>query len=201
MRQRWLVIFVKAPAPGRVKTRLGRDIGQTAAAWWFRHQIARLVRRVGHDRRWRTVLAVAPDRALGARNLPAGTERIAQGNGDLGARMDRVLGSMPPGPVVIIGADIPDISAANVEQAFRALGRKDAVIGPARDGGYWLIGLARGRRAKPAGLFRDVRWSGPEAMQTTIASLGDLSLAKADVLSDVDTVVDIAAADIRAPMV
>ena len=59
--QRTLVIFLKEPHPGRVKTRLGRDIGMTAAAWWFRHQSTRLIRRLGGDRRWQTVLAVSPD--------------------------------------------------------------------------------------------------------------------------------------------
>ncbi|WP_415405041.1 hypothetical protein [Tateyamaria sp. SN3-11] len=52
--------MLKVPRPGRVKTRLGRDIGMVTAAWWFRHQVARLLRRI-EDPRWRVVLAVAPD--------------------------------------------------------------------------------------------------------------------------------------------
>ena len=54
-----LVVMVKEPHPGRVKTRLGRDIGLTASAWWFRHQVGALLRRLG-DPRWDTIIAVAP---------------------------------------------------------------------------------------------------------------------------------------------
>ncbi|MEO0359106.1 MAG: hypothetical protein AAF386_12620, partial [Pseudomonadota bacterium] len=55
-----LIIMVKEPRPGRVKTRLGKDIGMTAAAWWFRHQTRRVIRRLD-DPRWSLTLAVAPD--------------------------------------------------------------------------------------------------------------------------------------------
>jgi len=54
--------MVKEPRPGRVKSRLGRDIGMVAAAWWFRHQVKRLLRAV-EDPRWQVVLAVSPDNA------------------------------------------------------------------------------------------------------------------------------------------
>ena len=53
--------MVKEPHPGRVKTRLGRDLGLTRAAWWFRHQTRRLIRKLAQDQRWDTVLAVSPD--------------------------------------------------------------------------------------------------------------------------------------------
>ncbi len=90
-RRPWVVVMLKEPRPGRVKTRLGRDIGMTAAAWWFRHQCRRLWRELD-DPRWRLVIAVSPD---------------AEGRGDLGARMGRLFRHLPPGPVVIVGADIP----------------------------------------------------------------------------------------------
>ena len=141
--QRTLIIFLKEPRPGRVKTRLGREIGMTEAAWWFRHQCARLIRRVGHDRRWRTVLAVNPDReGLASRVWPACMTRWPQGPGELGERMGRALRTLPPkrqpGPVIIVGADIPGLGAENVAEGFRQLGRHDAVIGPATDGGFWI---------------------------------------------------------------
>lgn len=59
-----LVIFAKDPRTGQVKTRLGREIGQLPATWWYRRTLARLIRRVSSDPRWETVLAVAPDRAV-----------------------------------------------------------------------------------------------------------------------------------------
>ncbi len=190
--QRTLIIFLKEPRPGRVKTRLGREIGMIGAAWWFRHQAARLIRRLGRDRRWRTVLAVSPGReGLASRVWPAHLPRWPQGPGDLGDRMGRAFFAMPPGPVIIIGADIPGLRPAHVAEGFRLLGRHDAVLGPAPDGGYWMIGLRRGGRAVPAGLFDGVRWSSPDALADTVASLAPLDVGLAATLQDVDEAADL----------
>ena len=190
MRRKRLVLMVKEPRPGRVKTRQGRQIGMVEAAWWFRWRVRHLVRALA-DPRWQTVLAVAPDRAVPSRALPPGLPRVAQGRGDLGARMGRLLRGMPPGPVTIVGADIPGLTRAHVAQAFAALGRYDAVLGPASDGGYWLIGLSR--RPPPVGLFRGVRWSSPQAMADTLRTLGGLRVATLETLADVDDAADLAA--------
>jgi len=148
--------MVKEPRPGRVKSRLGRDLGMTAAAWWFRHQSRALLRRV-QDPRWQVVLAVAPDHAgMTSRVWPSHLTRWPQGRGNLGDRMGRMLGTAPPGPVCIVGADIPGITATHIASAFGALGANDAVFGPAPDGGYWLIGLKRVRPIPPR-LFANVR--------------------------------------------
>jgi rSAM/selenodomain-associated transferase 1 len=187
-----LILFLKEPRPGRVKTRLGAGIGMTAAAWWFRHQAARVIRRLGRDPRWRLVLAVSPDReGLASRVWPSGLPRWPQGAGDLGARMARALRGMPPGPVLIVGADIPDLGAAHVAACFRLLDRHAAVLGPAPDGGYWAVGLRRGGRAAPARLFRGVRWSTEHALADTLASLRPLDVGLGPVLTDVDGVGDL----------
>lgn len=184
--------MLKEPRPGRVKTRLGAEIGQVAAARWFRGQVAALLRRI-EDPRWTTVLAVSPDaEGLASRCWPAHLPRVAQGRGDLGARMTRLLRAAPPGPACIIGADIPGIDRRRLEEAFTRLGRAEAVIGPAPDGGYWLIGLRR-TRAVPPRLLEGVRWSSPHARADTEARLAGLRLAHAAMLADVDT-----AADLRA---
>lgn len=180
----------KAPQPGRVKTRLGREIGMVPAAWWFRRQMAATFRAVA-DPRWVTWAAVSPDRALGAPVWPAGVPQIPQGSGDLGDRMARLLRSMPPGPVCIVGADIPGLGRAEVARAFAALGRAEAVFGPAEDGGFWLVGLAR-VGAVPAGLFDGVRWSTRHALADAEASLAGRRLARCDRLADVDTAADLA---------
>jgi len=187
---RTLVVMLKEPRPGRVKTRLGRDIGMVAAAWWFRHQVRRLLRRVT-DPRWTVVLAVAPDRAgMASRVWPAHLARIPQGGGDLGDRMGRALRNAPVGPVCVIGGDIPDINAARIAEAFKALGANDAVFGPADDGGYWLIGLRR-LRAIPPNLFSGVRWSTEHALKDTEATLSGHTIAHVAVLRDVDTAADL----------
>ncbi|WP_347821595.1 TIGR04282 family arsenosugar biosynthesis glycosyltransferase [uncultured Planktomarina sp.] len=182
--------MVKEPRPGRVKTRLGREIGMTAAAWWCRHQTRRLLRRL-QDPRWELILSVAPDHeGLQSRVWPAHLPRMSQGSGDLGQRMKQVFDSLPPGPVCIIGADIPEISRHHVWKAFASLGPHEATFGPAPDGGYWLIGLKR-CRSNPKGLFKQVRWSTAHALQDTLISLSDLRVARVDKLRDIDNANDL----------
>jgi len=91
---------------------------------------------------------------------------------------------LPPGPAVIVGTDIPDLSAAHVSRAFRALGDHDAVFGPAADGGYWLVGLRRSPRVPDA--FSSVRWSTEHALSDTLANLVGLKVAFVETLDDVD---------------
>ena len=99
--------------------------------------------------------------------------------------MTRAAAAAPPGPVIIVGSDIPDIRSRHVSRAFRLLGRHDAVFGPATDGGYWLVG-ARDRRILP-GLFRGIRWSTEHALADTLANLeGGHRAAFTDTLDDVD---------------
>jgi len=198
-----LVIFVKEPVAGRVKTRLGRDIGLTNAAWWFRHQSRQLVRSLANDARWQTNLAVSPDRAgLKSQFWPefSGKQKIkrwAQGGGDLGDRMGNVFRKLSNGPLVIIGADIPEITNEHINNAFNALGHSDAVIGPAPDGGYWLIGLKRSPRVISSDLLQNIRWSHPDTMQDTIVSLRknlgkDAKVTMIDTLQDIDQAEDLA---------
>ena len=191
MSRNHLILFVKEPRLGAVKRRLARDIGPVAALSFYRAPLGPLLRRLGSDRRWRLVVAVAPDRlarrrtALARLGLPFDAPVVAQGPGDLGARMARVLGLFAPAPAVLIGADIPDVSPAHIDRAFRAVLSRDAVLGPASDGGYWLVGV-RGKRVLPR-LFRGVRWSGPHALADTLANLTRRDrVALIDPLDDVD---------------
>jgi rSAM/selenodomain-associated transferase 1 len=186
-----LVVMVKEPHPGRVKTRLGAGIGQVPAAWWFRHQTKALLTRLG-DPRWDLVLAVSPDReGLNSRVWPVHLPRFPQGRGNLGDRMARVFRTLSVGPIVIIGGDIPGIQRRHIAEAFSALGDHQAVIGPATDGGYWAIGLKR-VASVPNGLFDGVRWSSEHALEDTLQSIPDLTVAHLDYLQDVDTVDDLA---------
>ena len=180
-----LVIMVKVPRPGRVKTRLGRDIGLVPAAWWFRHQVARLLRRI-KDPRWHVVLAVAPDiEGLKTRCWPARFERWPQAQGDLGDRMVRMM-RRASGPVCVIGADIPGVTRRHIADGFAALGRHDAVFGPAADGGYWLFGVKSGSALHPR-MLRGVRWSTAHALADTRAAFLGKRIATVATLADVDT--------------
>ncbi len=189
MKKGHLVIFVKAPRLGAVKTRLGAEIGHINAWRFYKSMLARLWRHFGKERCWHTSLAISPDR--GAARWPRALQRRGQGQGGLGRRMARAMAGSD-GPVVLVGGDIPDLRSGHIRQAFRALRRADTVFGPAEDGGYWLVGLRRGRWADR--LFRNVRWSSAHALADTIANLPVTArYVKLETLRDVDTAADFAA--------
>ena len=181
-----LVIFAKAPQAGQVKRRLAAAIGDVSAAQLYRHTLSTMVRRLGNDPRWKTILAVTPDRAARPLAVHYNIPAAPQAGGDLGDRMNRAMQALPPGPVVIIGSDIPDIRPAHIQQAFKALGDHDAVFGPGEDGGYWLVGLRR--RPMIPSIFGDVRWSTEHALNDTLANFSDgAKIATLETLNDIDT--------------
>jgi glycosyltransferase A (GT-A) superfamily protein (DUF2064 family) len=182
-----LVIMAKEPRPGRVKTRLAREIGAVPASAWVRRRLATLARELT-DRRWTTCLAVAPDPAVRSALLPP-LPRLPQGPGDLGDRMGRVFRSLPRAPVLIIGTDIPQVTAGHIADGFRLIGRAGAVVGPATDGGFWAVGLDTRRRV-PADLFTGVRWSSDHALADTLVTLPRPAYLPR--LADVDTAADLA---------
>ena len=172
-----LILFVRIPRLGVGKRRLAREIGDVAAVRFERLMLGRSLRRLGRDPRWRLQLAVTPDRAvwgwLGA---------VPQGSGELGERMRRALAAAGPGPRLLVGSDIPGMTAAHITAAFHLLGRHDLVFGPARDGGFWLVGC---RHRAPN--FGQVRWSSAYALADTLANLPrTVSVGFAATLDDVD---------------
>ena len=174
--RRTVILFVRLPRLGTGKRRLGRDIGAVAALNFERQMLARSRRRLGRDRRWRLLLAITPDRAARRQCL------LPQGSGNLGQRMRRALAVSGPGPRVLVGSDIPGMTADHVALAFRQLGRHDLVFGPARDGGFWLVGC----RHRPPD-FGLVRWSTGHALADTLANMPRrLTVGFAATLDDVD---------------
>ena len=187
--ERHLVVMARAPRVGTVKRRLTRDIGSCEAWRFYRVETGRLLRRLGRDSRWRLWLALTPDPVMSeGRPWPFRGRIIGQGRGDLGRRMARLLREMPRGPLVIVGSDIPAIEVSDIAEAFRALGRKDWVIGPAPDGGYWLIGARR--RPRVITPFAGVRWSSRHALKDTVGNLDDWRIAWLRSLADIDTGAD-----------
>ncbi len=181
-----VVVFARVPRLGTVKRRLARDIGDRAALRFHTATLTALLRALLREQRFRTILAATPDRAR--IRLPLAVDRIPQGRGDIGQRMGRACRRFPRGKVLIIGSDIPDASAADALAAFRALGRCDAVFGPAEDGGYWLVGLGPRRPAHP---FAQARWSTEHALADTLANFRGRRVARLRTLRDVDTVADL----------
>lgn len=179
-----LFVMLKEPRLGAVKTRLAAETGVVEARRIYRTVATGICRRLGADPRWRTVLACTPDGWRPPPPFPAGLPAVAQGPGDLGARMQRLLDRAPPGPAAIVGSDVPDIAPRHVARALAALGTADVVFGPAEDGGFWLVGAKRVPRVPR--LFAGVRWSGPHALADTLGNCGGLTVAHIDTLADID---------------
>lgn len=180
-------LFAKEPRLGRVKSRLAKDIGTSPALSFYRNNLSHIVRQLKDDPRLNLTIAITPDRIASQRPAWAhGVTLVGQGQGDLGERMARAIRNAPPGPVIIIGSDIPTITKPHVLNAVNKLGLADAVFGPSGDGGYWLVGL---KRLKPQSrtLFNSVRWSGPYALGDSRATLGKTdTVALTDCLDDID---------------
>lgn len=182
--QRYLVIFARAPRLGIGKRRLAADIGRIAAWRFYRNNLITLIHRLSGGP-WTLVLAVSQASDV---THPAfsGLNVMVQNSGDLGRRMAGVFRELAPVPAIVIGSDIPGIERAEIDRAFAALKTRDAVFGPAPDGGYWLVGMA-GRKPVPRGFMGNVRWSTRHALADTEASLpGHYSVSHIQERADVD---------------
>ncbi len=189
-----VAIFVKTPGVSPIKTRLAATIGQTTAEVF--HRLAAMsVAEVATDPRLQdasvtTYWAVAEDEALDAAiwcDLP----RIAQGDGDLGARMRRVYEQLRAkhGTALLLGADAPQLQAEDLLAACAALRTHDYVLGPSADGGFWTFG---GRVAASDAAWTRTPWSQSDTSARFVAQLrGDIAALR--MLRDVDTLDDLRA--------
>lgn len=172
-----ILVFAKAPTPGRVKTRLVPALGEAAAAALQRRLIERTLATAVAAGLGEVELWCAPatnDDFFSACAKQHGIELRAQGEGDLGARMARALDCAlaERSPTLLIGSDCPALTPQYLREAALALGEgNDAVIGPAEDGGYVLIGLAR---SPAAPLFEDIAWGSATVLRETRARLARL---------------------------
>lgn len=170
-------MFAKVPRMGQAKTRLAVGVGRVHAQRLYRAMTARVLREVT-DSRWETVVAVTPDGANDP--LWQGLPTVGQGGGGLSQRLVRAMDIS--GPVCVIGTDCPEVGAADIADAFRALRQADLVLGPADDGGFWLIAAKGPVRAE---LFSDVRWSTEHAL-ADVARNVEGRVAYLRTLTDVD---------------
>ena len=178
------IVFARTPRLGTVKRRLARSIGDRAALRFHQAMLAALLRRLASDRRFTTIIAATPDRARWRTRVPV----VCQGHGDLGVRMARALARARR--ALVVGCDIPGVTADDIAGAFRALGRADAAFGPAEDGGYWLVALGPRRPGAP---FAGVRWSSEHALADTLVNFSRHRVALLRPMRDVDTVADLIA--------
>lgn len=169
-----LVVFARCPEPGRVKTRLAHTVGDEAAAALYAAFVTDLRNRFAAATfavRW----AVAPpDTGFAARFALADDATFAQQGDDLGARMHAAFARVRGdgfARCVLIGSDTPQLALATVERAFAALEAADLVLGPARDGGYWLIAARR-----PLDVFGGIAWGTSGVLAATRARAAEQGL-------------------------
>ncbi len=201
-----LLIFLRAPEPGRVKTRLARDVGDEKALALYRSFV-----RVGLSaaRDWSSQVR---DREIWISYYPEDKKEmvadwlgrdylfLAQSGRNLGQRMAGAMAKAfdrGVGKAVILGTDIPKVRPDHIEQAFVSLDLKDLVLGPSLDGGYWLIGACHDRFTP--GVFKGINWGSSSVFADTIERCReyDLTWAELEPLQDVDTLADLNSIDLH----
>lgn len=164
-------IFAKHWEPGRVKTRLARELGQVPAAELHRHFVETLLLRFAAVADRQVLCYSPPAAAAEFAALPLDRWKLLpQADGDLGARLRHYFETaFATGArrVVLIGSDSPNLPAAYVAEAFESLQTHPVVLGPSADGGYYLVGAAGG--VPP--IFDDIAWSTPQVWTQTVTCL------------------------------
>ena len=186
-----LIIFLKYPELGRSKTRLAKDIGNENA---LKVYIELLEHTQLISKQLKIDKYLFYDKVT-ANKMPWGDDiyhTAYQIESDLGGRMQNAFEQLflkGYDRVVIIGSDCYELTQEIIEQAFELLNTSDAVIGPAKDGGYYLLGL---RKLIPQ-LFSDVAWSTDEVFSATVKTLENLNISYSTtpILSDIDTIEDL----------
>ena len=197
-----LIVFLKYPETKKVKTRLGKDIGDRRAMELYRETASFVADSFSGSKNWTTFFFYTPKgRKKEVLEWLGDKEALffAQEIGSLGQRMFRAFGkcfSLGFRNVVIIGTDCVMITEEDLETAFSLLsgGEFEAVLGPATDGGYYLLGLCR----KTDAVFQDMRWSNARVFKETEKRMRESGLRHAVIreLADIDEEKDISIKDI-----
>lgn len=179
-----VALFARYPAPGQAKTRLIPALGPDGAARVHRLLVERTLATIGASGLPFAVHCTGAPLADFAAWL-GDVELVEQGEGDLGARLTRVAA-----PAILLGADVPDLTAAHLTTAARALEQNEVVIGPAADGGYYLLGFTQ----PVPFLFTAMPWGTAQVLDETLARLSQRQIAPQllDVLADCDRPEDLA---------
>jgi len=195
-----LLLFLRYPQPGRTKTRLIPALGAAGAAQLQRQMAEYLLAKVNHPD-WEIQVHFS-GASLPDMQAWLGEHRVyrPQAEGDLGEKLWSGFQSAfvegaarslhhQHNRVIAIGADCPDLSVRHIHQAFDQLEHCDLVLGPAKDGGYYLIGLQQTTETTAQkSLFTDISWSSAAVLQQTVekARISNLSTAQLETLADID---------------
>ncbi len=180
-----IALFAKYPAAGAAKTRLIPTLGPEGAAQVHRLLVERTVTTIRASGLPFTLYFTGANRATFAEWLGDDVPLAEQCEGDLGARLTRV-----PAPAILLGADVPGLTAVHLQQAVEALEHSQAVLGPAQDGGYYLLGF---RQHMPF-VFTEMPWGTDAVFRETLARLKthNISFAVLEMLADCDRPADLA---------
>jgi rSAM/selenodomain-associated transferase 1 len=188
-----LLVFVKHPEPGKVKTRLAEDLGAEKAAQIYSHMAKTIINNVSKSTEYKTLVFFdPPERKKDIEKwLSKNYELFPQEGKSLGERMEtafRKAFSLGAEKTVIIGTDCVEISKGIISQAFDSLDEMDVVLGPAEDGGYYLLGM---KKLIPE-IFDDIGWSTSHVLDQTIDKIKKKGrkFGLLEILRDIDTITD-----------
>ena len=189
-----LILFLKYPEKGKVKTRLAKDIGKEKALLIYKKLVSKLLNQLDINNYDISIYYFPENKKNEVKkwiNLPD-IEYLPQYGDNLGARMlnafkDSV--SLKYAKTVIIGTDCLEITNSLLSQSFDLLDDSDLVLGPATDGGYYLIGL----KAVVETIFQDIHWSTEKVLKQTINKAKEIKLSYKllDFNNDIDTLEDL----------
>ncbi len=191
-----LIIFARYPVGGKVKTRLAEDMGDAFAAKFYKicaeHTFAECRKLTDAGIKCFLFFSDPAEKKLIENWVGAGFEFMPQSGRNLGERMSaafEIVFELGAEKALIIGTDLPDISAESIEEAAEGLKKTEAVIGPAADGGYYLLGV---KKYDPE-LFIDIKWSTGAVFEQTISKLAEKKITTSLLpeMNDIDTKEDL----------
>jgi rSAM/selenodomain-associated transferase 1 len=188
-------VLLKYPEAGRVKSRLSKDIGEKRAAEIYRETAEGVLKRTRPQSGSyeRIIFFSPPDAGEEIKEWLPGERLIPQCGDDLGAIMNnafREMFALGALKALLTGTDIPELDGKIVSQGFSELDRSDVVIGPARDGGYYLIGM----KSQQPRIFHHISWGSGDVLHETLSRVKELNLTFSVLtqLRDLDRAEDLA---------
>lgn len=190
MEENLILIFTRNPVLGKVKTRLASSIGNENTLEIYKFLLQHTQKIVSNVNVSRRILYSEEiiDNDIWDNNL---YQKALQSEGDLGKKMENAFAEgfiNSYKKIVIIGTDLYDLETSNIENAFQELENNDVVIGPAEDGGYYLLGL---KNNIPENIFSNKMWSTETVLKDTLNDLHNYKVHLLDIKNDIDTIDDI----------
>lgn len=189
LKRNLLLIFARNPVPGKVKKRLAASIGEEAALKIYNHLLQhtmKITRNLQVDK-WILYSEEIPEKDVWDLNIFS--KKLQQGK-DLGERMENAFRcGFEAGfsNIIIIGSDLYDLGEEDLKKAFLTLQHSEAVIGPATDGGYYLLGL----KSLPSQVFKNKTWGSNTVLKVTLQDLKNHQLIQLEPRNDIDRFEDL----------